>query len=80
MEKKPKMKPKMRVTEPFGNSKLLKEKAAEISHTFIAVLKQHMAEYFLMKFAVNSVTEYKHPKCTSRCHPTTAINNLNFPK
>ena len=38
------MKPKMRVTEPFGNSKLLKEKAAEISHTFIAVPKQHMAE------------------------------------
>ena len=45
------MKRKMKVTEPFGNSKLLKEKAAEISHTLIAVLQQHMAEYFLMKFA-----------------------------
>ena len=50
LERKPKMKPKMKVTEPFGNSKLLKEKAAEISHTLTAILKQHMAEYFLMKF------------------------------
>lgn len=45
------MKLKMKVTEQFGNSKLLKVKAAVISHTLTAILKKHMAKYFLMKFA-----------------------------
>jgi hypothetical protein len=55
LERTLKTKPKMEITEPFGNSKLLKEKSAEISHTFTAALKHHMAQHFLMKFACRTL-------------------------